>query len=194
MPQKFTAWGTDSHSAAFRSFISCRETFLRAVNCSFLSTTVSESKIKSIKHRIQKNVTCLCFFWQFFHKLSAYFLKWEKNNAVFRSWQNIFHGSMPLDQLYLARPLPFLSNYRSPVKGLYLCSSGSHPGLLVTNTAAWWRLQRWQVLLFLTNDMLVFFWSGGGVMGSPGWNAALAVMADLKHQWNIWWCHLRSIC
>lgn len=46
---------------------------------------------------------------------------------------------MPLDQLYLARPLPSLSNYRSPVKGLYLCGSGSHPGLLFTNTAAWWR-------------------------------------------------------
>lgn len=55
------------------------------------------------------------------------------------SWQNIFHGSMPLDQLYLARPLPCLSNYRSPVKGLYLCGSGSHPGLLFTNTSAWWR-------------------------------------------------------
>lgn len=27
-----------------------------------------------------------------------------------------------------------------------------------------------------------FFLIGGGVMGSPGWNAALAVMADLKHQ------------
>uniref|UniRef100_A0A8C5BKN7 Pyridine nucleotide-disulfide oxidoreductase domain-containing protein 2 n=1 Tax=Gadus morhua TaxID=8049 RepID=A0A8C5BKN7_GADMO len=61
---------------------------------------------------------------------------------------NIFHGSMSLDQLYLARPLPCLSNYRTPIKGLYLCGSGCHPG--------------------------------GGVMGSPGWNAALAVMADMK--------------
>uniref|UniRef100_A0A667Y5U0 Pyridine nucleotide-disulfide oxidoreductase domain-containing protein 2 n=1 Tax=Myripristis murdjan TaxID=586833 RepID=A0A667Y5U0_9TELE len=40
---------------------------------------------------------------------------------------NIFHGSMSLDQLYLARPLPSLSDYRSPIKGLYLCGSGSHP-------------------------------------------------------------------
>lgn len=36
---------------------------------------------------------------------------------------------MSLDQLYLARPLPSLSDYRSPIKGLYLCGSGSHPGL-----------------------------------------------------------------
>ncbi|CAB1312867.1 unnamed protein product [Coregonus sp. 'balchen'] len=42
---------------------------------------------------------------------------------------NIFHGAMSLDQLYLARPLPSLSDYRSPIKGLYLCGSGSHPGL-----------------------------------------------------------------
>ncbi|XP_018621573.1 pyridine nucleotide-disulfide oxidoreductase domain-containing protein 2 isoform X2 [Scleropages formosus] len=41
---------------------------------------------------------------------------------------NIFHGAMSLDQLYLARPLPSVSSYRSPVKGLYLCGSGCHPG------------------------------------------------------------------
>ncbi|XP_051946217.1 pyridine nucleotide-disulfide oxidoreductase domain-containing protein 2-like isoform X1 [Xyrauchen texanus] len=41
---------------------------------------------------------------------------------------NIFHGSMSLDQLYLVRPLPSVADYRSSVKGLYLCGSGSHPG------------------------------------------------------------------
>uniref|UniRef100_A0A4X2LJ88 Pyridine nucleotide-disulfide oxidoreductase domain-containing protein 2 n=1 Tax=Vombatus ursinus TaxID=29139 RepID=A0A4X2LJ88_VOMUR len=41
---------------------------------------------------------------------------------------NIFHGAMSLDQLYFARPLPPYSNYRSPIQGLYLCGSGSHPG------------------------------------------------------------------
>lgn len=35
---------------------------------------------------------------------------------------------MSLDQLYLARPLPSISDYRAPIKGLYLCGSGSHPG------------------------------------------------------------------
>lgn len=47
----------------------------------------------------------------------------------FISPQNIFHGAMSLDQLYLARPLPSIANYRSPIKGLYICGSGSHPGL-----------------------------------------------------------------
>uniref|UniRef100_A0A8C5QFC8 Pyridine nucleotide-disulfide oxidoreductase domain-containing protein 2 n=1 Tax=Leptobrachium leishanense TaxID=445787 RepID=A0A8C5QFC8_9ANUR len=41
---------------------------------------------------------------------------------------NIFHGSMSLDQLYFARPIATFSNYRSPIKGLYLCGSGAHPG------------------------------------------------------------------
>ncbi|KAL4231243.1 Pyridine nucleotide-disulfide oxidoreductase domain-containing protein 2 [Mactra antiquata] len=41
---------------------------------------------------------------------------------------NIFHGAMSLDQLYMSRPTSQLSNYRSPVSGLYLCGSGAHPG------------------------------------------------------------------
>nr|XP_014346389.1 PREDICTED: pyridine nucleotide-disulfide oxidoreductase domain-containing protein 2 [Latimeria chalumnae] len=41
---------------------------------------------------------------------------------------NIFHGAMLPDQLYLARPLPSFSNYRSPIQGLYICGSGAHPG------------------------------------------------------------------
>jgi len=41
---------------------------------------------------------------------------------------NIFHGAMGLNQLYFMRPAPGYSDYRSPLKGLYLCGSGSHPG------------------------------------------------------------------
>jgi hypothetical protein len=41
---------------------------------------------------------------------------------------NIFHGSMMLDQLFGARPLQELANYRTPVDGYYLCGSGTHPG------------------------------------------------------------------
>uniref|UniRef100_A0A671KN96 Pyridine nucleotide-disulfide oxidoreductase domain-containing protein 2 n=1 Tax=Sinocyclocheilus anshuiensis TaxID=1608454 RepID=A0A671KN96_9TELE len=50
---------------------------------------------------------------------------------------NIFHGSMSLDQLYLARPLPSVADYRTPVKRLYLCGSGSHPGGGVMGAAGW---------------------------------------------------------
>ncbi|XP_030841597.1 pyridine nucleotide-disulfide oxidoreductase domain-containing protein 2 [Strongylocentrotus purpuratus] len=41
---------------------------------------------------------------------------------------NIFHGAMSLDQLYFSRPFPSCGSYRTPIKGLYLCGSGSHPG------------------------------------------------------------------
>ena len=41
---------------------------------------------------------------------------------------NIFHGEMTLDQLFFMRPLPSWSRYRTPVRGLYLCGSGAHPG------------------------------------------------------------------
>ncbi|XP_020092096.1 pyridine nucleotide-disulfide oxidoreductase domain-containing protein 2 isoform X1 [Ananas comosus] len=41
---------------------------------------------------------------------------------------NIFHGSMGLDSLFLLRPVKGWSDYRTPLKGLYLCGSGAHPG------------------------------------------------------------------
>ncbi|MCU0728769.1 MAG: NAD(P)/FAD-dependent oxidoreductase [Sphingopyxis sp.] len=45
---------------------------------------------------------------------------------------DIFHGSMRLDQLYAARPVLGHGDYRSPVRGLYMCGSGAHPGGGVT--------------------------------------------------------------
>ncbi|CBI17517.3 uncharacterized protein LOC100265006 isoform X1 [Vitis vinifera] len=41
---------------------------------------------------------------------------------------NIFHGAMSLDSLFLMRPVKGWSGYRTPVRGLYLCGSGTHPG------------------------------------------------------------------
>ncbi|XP_038971634.1 pyridine nucleotide-disulfide oxidoreductase domain-containing protein 2 [Phoenix dactylifera] len=41
---------------------------------------------------------------------------------------NIFHGAMGLDSLFLLRPVKGWSDYRTPLKGLYLCGSGAHPG------------------------------------------------------------------
>jgi len=69
---------------------------------------------------------------------------------------NIFHGSMRLDQLYLARPFAAWKDVngkdhfpvlpQTPVKGLYICGSSVHPG--------------------------------GGVMGIPGRLAAEQVIAN----------------
>ena len=41
---------------------------------------------------------------------------------------NIFHGEMSLDQLFFLRPVAGWARYRTPVRGLYLCGSGTHPG------------------------------------------------------------------
>ena len=41
---------------------------------------------------------------------------------------NIFHGEMSLDQMFSFRPAPGWGSYRMPVRGLYLCGSGAHPG------------------------------------------------------------------
>jgi phytoene dehydrogenase-like protein len=38
------------------------------------------------------------------------------------------HGELALDQLWVGRPGPLLSRTRSPVPGLFLASSGTHPG------------------------------------------------------------------
>jgi phytoene dehydrogenase-like protein len=45
---------------------------------------------------------------------------------------DIFHGALALDQLFSARPMLGYGNYRSPVSGLYMCGSGTHPGGGVT--------------------------------------------------------------
>ncbi len=41
---------------------------------------------------------------------------------------NIFHGEMSLDQMFVLRPVAGWARYRTPVRGLYLCGSGAHPG------------------------------------------------------------------
>jgi phytoene dehydrogenase-like protein len=45
---------------------------------------------------------------------------------------DIFHGAMSLDQLWAARPVLGHADYRGPLKGLYMCGSGTHPGGGVT--------------------------------------------------------------
>ena len=41
---------------------------------------------------------------------------------------NIFQGAMPLHQVFSFRPVPGWSDYRTPVRGLYLCGAAAHPG------------------------------------------------------------------
>jgi phytoene dehydrogenase-like protein len=41
---------------------------------------------------------------------------------------NIFQGELSLEQLFFNRPVPGWSRYRTPVEGLWLCGSATHPG------------------------------------------------------------------
>lgn len=41
---------------------------------------------------------------------------------------HIFQGELSLDQLFFQRPAPHWADYRTPVKGLYLCGGSVHPG------------------------------------------------------------------
>jgi phytoene dehydrogenase-like protein len=41
---------------------------------------------------------------------------------------NIMQGTMSLSSLGFMRPLPGYADYRTPIKGLYLCGAATHPG------------------------------------------------------------------
>jgi len=45
---------------------------------------------------------------------------------------NIFHGDLRLEQLFFMRPVPGWAQYRTPIRRLYLCGAGAHPGGGVT--------------------------------------------------------------
>ena len=59
---------------------------------------------------------------------------------------NIFQGELSLQQMFFLRPVPAWARYRTPIRGLYQCGAGTHPG--------------------------------GGVMGAPGRNAAMAMLRE----------------
>ena len=44
----------------------------------------------------------------------------------------IFHGELSLDQFFTMRPLLGYGQYATPLRGLYLCSNGTHPGTGMT--------------------------------------------------------------
>jgi phytoene dehydrogenase-like protein len=41
---------------------------------------------------------------------------------------HLYHGEHAMDQLSVLRPSVDCGHYRTPLGGLYLCGSGSHPG------------------------------------------------------------------
>ena len=53
---------------------------------------------------------------------------WDMEKTIGLTEGNIFHGELTLEQLFFLRPVPGWAQYRTPVRGLYLCGSGAHPG------------------------------------------------------------------
>ena len=41
---------------------------------------------------------------------------------------SISHGELAPDQLFSFRPIPFYGDYRTPIKNMFLCGAGTHPG------------------------------------------------------------------
>ena len=41
---------------------------------------------------------------------------------------HVFHGELALDQLFTMRPVLDWARYKTPIRGLFLCGNGTHPG------------------------------------------------------------------
>jgi phytoene dehydrogenase-like protein len=53
---------------------------------------------------------------------------WDLEQSMGLTEGNIFHGELTLEQLFFLRPTPSLSQYRTPIRKLWTCASGVHPG------------------------------------------------------------------
>ena len=53
---------------------------------------------------------------------------WDLEQTFGLTEGNIFHGELALQQLFFLRPVVKWADYRTPIKKLYQCGSGTHPG------------------------------------------------------------------
>ncbi len=53
---------------------------------------------------------------------------WDLEQEYGLTEGNIFHGEITPDQIFMLRPVPGWAQYRMPLKNLYMCASGAHPG------------------------------------------------------------------
>ncbi len=53
---------------------------------------------------------------------------WDLEQDFGLTGGNIFHGELSLEQLFLLRPAPRWAKYKTPIKNLWMCGSGTHPG------------------------------------------------------------------
>jgi phytoene dehydrogenase-like protein len=53
---------------------------------------------------------------------------WDLEQKIGLTEGNIFHGELNLEQMLFQRPVSGWARYRTPIPGLWMCASGTHPG------------------------------------------------------------------
>ena len=53
---------------------------------------------------------------------------WDLEQEFGLTEGNIFHGELSLEQLFFLRPAAGWARYKTPIDGLWMCASGTHPG------------------------------------------------------------------
>ncbi len=53
---------------------------------------------------------------------------WDLEQTMGMTQGNIFHGELSLEQLFFLRPAAGWADYTTPIKNLFQCGSGTHPG------------------------------------------------------------------
>ncbi len=53
---------------------------------------------------------------------------WDLEQEYGLTEGNIFHGELSLEQLLFLRPVAGWARYRTPIRDLWMCASGAHPG------------------------------------------------------------------
>jgi phytoene dehydrogenase-like protein len=53
---------------------------------------------------------------------------WDLEQTFGLTEGNIFHGELSLEQLLFQRPMSGWARHRTPIAGLWMCGSGTHPG------------------------------------------------------------------
>ncbi|MEE8141872.1 MAG: NAD(P)/FAD-dependent oxidoreductase [Planctomycetota bacterium] len=53
---------------------------------------------------------------------------WDMEQQLGLTEGNIFHGELSLEQLFFQRPAAGWARYRTPIRDLWMCGSGTHPG------------------------------------------------------------------
>ncbi len=62
---------------------------------------------------------------------------WDMEQEFGLTEGNIFHGELSLEQLLFLRPAPGWAWYRTPVRRLWMCGSGTHPGGGIMGAPGW---------------------------------------------------------